>query len=331
MTSPTENLAPLLERAAESIRGGRDFFIAVHRNPDGDSLGCALAMASVLKRLGKRVYIYSHSPLPENISFLPGYGEINAQELPPAERVFDTAVMMECSSPSRGGEVEHILGRASSVINIDHHRTFEPYGTVNCVDPLSSSAAEIVYRLIADNLKMGLTPDEASCLYVGVATDTGRFLYPATTAQTHRAAADFIEAGAAFADMNAKIFMTKAYPALKLLGRALEKLWLEDAGRTAVSVLTVKDFEDCGAAAQHTEEIVNHGLMAPGVEVSVLFREEPERITVNFRSRGNRDVSLIAAGFGGGGHRNAAGCKLSHKALSEVMTEILRAVSALYE
>ncbi len=325
-----EQLNNELEKAAAGIRSGRDFFIAVHRNPDGDCLGCALAMASVLARLGKTSYLYSVSPLPENLSFLPGLSQFHAEELPPADHKFDSVIMMECSSPSRAGEVEYILKSADTVINLDHHRTFETYGTVNAVAPEFSSVSELAHRLQTEFLNLTLTADEASCYYTGAVTDTGRFLYPATTPDTHEAVAAFIAAGADFARINKLVYGTKAYPAVKLLGRALEKLYLADGGKTAVSVLTLKDFNDCDAQSQHTEEIVNYGVMIPGVSVSVLFREEAERITVNFRSSGSADVSAIAGQFGGGGHRNAAGCKRSRVSLKEVMDLILPAITAQY-
>lgn len=330
MPTLPENLNNELEKAARSIKAGRDFFIAVHRNPDGDCLGCALALSSVLERLGKTSFLYSVSPLPENMLFLPGIEKFSAGGPPPQGRPFDSVIMIECSTPSRGGEVEAILSKAQAVINLDHHSTFEAYGTVNAVAPGLSSVCELACRLQTAFLELPLVPAEADCYYTGVVTDTGRFMYPSTTPYTHRIVADLIDSGARFALINKLVFGVKAYPAVKLLGRALEKLYLVDGGRTAVVVLERADFEACSAQGQHTEEIVNHGLMIPGVEVSVLFREEPDRITVNFRSAGAVDVSEIAGSFGGGGHRNAAGCKHSHAAVSDMMGRILPAISARY-
>ncbi|MDD4005076.1 MAG: DHH family phosphoesterase [Elusimicrobiaceae bacterium] len=330
MIALPENLNNELEKAARAIRAGRDFFIAVHRNPDGDCLGCALAMASVLGRLGKTCFLYSVSPIPENLGFLPGIDRFTADAGVPSGRQFDTALMMECSAPARAGAVEGILAATENTINLDHHSTFEPYGTVNAVAPGLSSVSELAGRLQTVLLGLPFTREEADCYYTGVVTDTGRFQYPSTTASTHRFAAELIDAGADFARINRLVYGVKAYPAVKLLGRALEKLYLADGGRTAVSVLALEDFEDCAARSQHTEEIVNYGVMIPGVRVSVLFREEPGRITVNFRSSGEVDVSAIAGEFGGGGHRAAAGCKHSGATLDELMGRILPAIAARY-
>jgi len=171
---------------------------------------------------------------------------------------------------------------------------------------------------------------KAEYLYVGLVTDTGRFHYPVTSARTHRVAADLIEAGVKPWKINDRIYATRALASLKLLGAALSKLTIVDGGRTAITSLTCNDFTEARALPQHTEYIVNQGLMVPGVRISVLFREEETRNSVNFRSKGNVDVSKIAKSFGGGGHRNAAGCK-SNLPLEDLKVKVLSAVKTAYE
>ncbi len=319
------SMADDLPAVVKAIKKGRTFFLAGHQNPDGDTIGCGLCMASVLRRMGKKAFIFSTDPIPANLQFLPGVKKIAVGKLP-SRREYDVVLLMECSSPSRAGDIGDILGKAGAVVNIDHHRTFEPYGDVNYVVPTASSTAELVAGLLA-RMGVKLTADEATCLYTGVATDTGRFHYPSTTGRTMRMAAGLLEAGAEAAKVNTLVYSTKPLAAVKLLGRALENLVVLDDGKAAVTRLTAKDFKDCSAQSQHTEDIVNYGLMVPGTEVSILFREEPEkgRTAVNFRSKGRVDVSRIAKMFGGGGHKNAAGLK-SSLSLGEIEKKVLAAL-----
>lgn len=324
---PIEIFPRELRRIAEAMRSGKNFFLAGHLNPDGDTLGSSLALASVLKRMGKRTYVYSADPVPENLEFMPGINSIHVGKLPGGN--FDTVILLECSNPARAGDLKGIPSRAKRLINIDHHRTAEAYGDINFIDPFSSSTAELVHQILY-SMKVRLTSQEATCLYVGIATDTGRFHYPATRPHTFETAARLLEAGARASRVNDQIYSTRALPALKLLGRALERLELLDSGKSAVSVLGRGDFAYAKADAQHTEDIVNYGLMIPGVRASVLFREEEKRITVNFRSKGKLDVSAVAKRFGGGGHRNASGCKL-RTSLQNARERVLKALSAAYK
>lgn len=325
MSNSLPSMADGLPAVVKAIKKGRTFFVAGHQNPDGDTIGCGLCMASVLRRLGKKAFIYSSDPIPANLQFLPGVKKISVGRLP-AKRTYDVVLLLECSTPARAGELGDVLDKAGAVVNIDHHRTFEPYGDVNYVVPTASSTAELVAGLLS-LMGVKLTPAEATCLYTGVATDTGRFHYPSTTGKTMHMAASLLEAGAEAAKVNTLVYSTKPLAAVKLLGRALENLSVIDGGKAAITHLTSADFKDCGAQSQHTEDIVNYGLMVPGTEVSVLFREEPEkgRTAVNFRSKGRVDVSKVAKLFGGGGHKNAAGLK-SSLPLREIEKKVLAAL-----
>ncbi|MFA5161200.1 MAG: bifunctional oligoribonuclease/PAP phosphatase NrnA [Elusimicrobiales bacterium] len=317
-----------LSALAETLKKYDSFFLAGHQNPDGDTIGCMLCMASVLRRFGKKSWLYSADPVPDNLSFLHGASRIHAGKLP-SKRNYDAAILIECSTPSRAGNIREVLSRVKAVVNIDHHRTFENYGTVNYVDPAASSTAELLYGIISA-MGIKISAREAEYLYVGLATDTGRFHYPSTTARAHTVAAALLETGFKPWKVNDRVYGTRAYPALKLLGAALSRLEMLDGGRTAFSFLTRQDIAAARALPQHTEDIVNYGLMVPGAQVSVLLREEESRLAVNLRSKGHVDVSKLAKLFGGGGHRNAAGCK-SQLSLSEMKNRMLAAVKAAYE
>jgi phosphoesterase RecJ-like protein len=307
MTTP--DLEQEFRKLEKIIVTGRSFFLAGHLNPDGDTLGSMLAVSSVLRRLGKKIFLFSNDPVPASLGFLPHAKSIKIGRLPPKKR-FDAAILLECSTPQRGGDLSTILKHAGKVVNIDHHKTSEFYGDVNIIEPHSSSTAEIVYRLLY-SMKVHVTRTEAACLYVGIVTDTGRFHFPATSPRTLEVASRLLETGFNFSRINDLLYSTKSCQALKVLGRALGSLELVCGGRVAVMTLKTADFTDFGAAPEHTENIINYGMMAPGVGITVLFREEDGRVSVTFRSRGRADVSLLAKMFGGGGHKNASGCKMN--------------------
>ncbi|MBU2572569.1 MAG: bifunctional oligoribonuclease/PAP phosphatase NrnA [Elusimicrobia bacterium] len=305
----TTDIEQELKKLEKIIVTGRSFFLAGHVNPDGDTIGSMLAISSVLKRLGKRVYLFSNDPVPENLRFLPHTNTIRTGRLPPGHK-FDAAILLECSTPGRAGDLTAVLKCCGKVVNIDHHKTAELYGDVNIVEPHSSSTAEIVHRLFY-NMNVKITKTEAACLYVGIVTDTGRFHFPATSPRTLEAASRLLETGFNFSRINDHLYATKSYPALKLLGRTLESLELVAGGRVAFMTLKTSDFTDCKAAPEHTENVINYGMMPPGVKAAALFRQEKARLSVTFRSKARIDVSVLAHALGGGGHRNAAGCKLN--------------------
>lgn len=322
MTNREKSLAQIWQ----AIRNGKKFFVAGHLNPDGDSLGCTLAVTSLLTRLGKTVYAYAAPAIGNDLKFLPGLDSVHVGELPPTPD-FDTVLLLECSDRKRGGDLEHILSAAQTLINIDHHLVSDAYGHVNHIDSGASSTAEIIFQLYEaseDNLLP--TQDEATCLYTGLVTDTGRFVHSNTTAEALRVASALVALGADIGQINQVIYFTKSYIELKLLGRALEKMEMRFDNKYSQIILTKRDFETFGATPAQTQGIVSQPTMIPGVEVSALIKEEPDKVSVNLRSRGNADVSRIAQQFGGGGHARAAGFKVTDKTVSEVTDALAEVV-----
>jgi phosphoesterase RecJ-like protein len=306
-----------------------------------------LALASVLKRMNKRVYLYSSDPVPGNLSFLPQIRTIKVDKLP--KSVFDVLILLECSNPKRAGNLKNLQKKVQCIVNIDHHKTSQVYGDINLIDHSSSSTAEIVYQVFYQ-MKIILTQKEAACLYTGIVTDTGRFHFPATSSRTFEITSRLLETGFNFSKINDVLYSTQPLPALKLLGRALADMELVFDGKAALMVLKKADFAMAGACIEHSENIINYGIMIPLIKVSVLFREEgwtiqPCRalsdtqqeqknsnntvLSVTFRSKGSIDVSSIAQKFGGGGHKNAAGCRLKmsvEEAKKKILPEIKKII-----
>lgn len=322
-----ENRSESLQAVWKALYSGKKFFIAGHLNPDGDSLGCTLAMASLLKRMGKEVYAYCAPSVGADLQFLPNFAQVHVAQLP-AQTDFDTVLLLECSDRKRGGDLEFILQHARTLINIDHHLVSDAYGDVNHIDSRASSTAEIIFQLFEESGGEFLpTPDEATCLYTGVATDTGRFVHSNTTAEALRVAAALVALGADVATVNQVIYFTKPYVELKLQGRALEKMCLKLGNKYSEIILTRRDFDELHATPAQAQGIVSQPTMIPGVEVSALLKEETDKISVNLRSRGAADVSQIAHTFGGGGHARAAGFKITNKPVAQVAAELENVVA----
>lgn len=315
MKNKEENLRLIWEK----LLAGKRFFIAGHLNPDGDSLGCTLAMTSLLERLGKKVYAYAAPAIGNDLKFLPGLEKVHVGVLP-KKTTFDTVILLECSDRHRGGDLEEILKNATTLINIDHHLVSEAYGDVNHIDSVASSTAEIIFQLFEESQDSVClpTPEEATCLYTGLVTDTGRFVHSNTTAESLRVGSALIALGADVDTINQVIYFTKSYIELKLLGRALEKMEMRFDNKYSQIILTKRDFDSFGATPAQTQGIVSQPTMIPGVEVSALIKEEPDKISVNLRSRHGVDVSKIAQNFGGGGHARASGFKVTGKTVNEV-------------
>ena len=321
-----QNRPESLQAVWKALRNGKRFFVAGHLNPDGDSLGCTLAVTSLLERMGKTVYAYAAPAIGQDLQFLPGLCKVHMAQLPQIID-FDTVLLLECSDRKRGGDLETVLQNANTLINIDHHLVSDSYGHINHIDSTASSTAEIIFQLFEaskDNLLP--TPEEATCLYTGLVTDTGRFLHTNTTAEALRVASALVALGADVNKINQVIYFTKSYTELKLLGRALEKMHLMFHNKYSEIVLTKADFEPFNAVPSQTQGIVSQPTMIPGVEVSALIKEELDKVSVNLRSRNKIDVSAIAQQFGGGGHARAAGFKIIGKPVNQVAKDLAEVV-----
>ena len=144
-----------LQAVWQAIDKGKRFFIAGHLNPDGDSLGCTLAMTSLVERMGKTVYAYASPAIGADLQFLPGISKIHVDTLPQTTD-FDTVILLECSDRKRGGDLDALLASARTLINIDHHLVSDAYGDVNHIDSGASSTAEIIFQLFEESHEKGL-------------------------------------------------------------------------------------------------------------------------------------------------------------------------------
>jgi phosphoesterase RecJ-like protein len=294
----------MIEQVLGNIRERNRFVVTSHNRPDGDAVGSALALAQVLRLMGKSADVILGDSVPVIYRPLP-----HAESIIRAAHVnghYDTAMILECDSLTRTrlqGLERYFL------INIDHHASSKPFAHINWIDPNACAVAELVFRLAqAANVK--ITPDIATCLYAAVLTDTGAFCYSPTNAHTFELARALVQHGADPARIAQSIYFSSPTSKMRLLGAALSGLHRE--GTMTWMAVTRADMERCGARDEDCEGLVNYALGIAGVEVAAFFREiSADRVRVSIRSKGAVNVAEIAEKFGGGGHECASGFSIA--------------------
>jgi len=296
------------ETLRELLASARSLLLTSHANPDGDAIGSELGLARALTALGKRAVIWNFHPAPTLYRALPGHEGIHVGGQPPPgfPSAFDAAVVLECPSLERTGLAERL--RELPLVNIDHHLGNEAYGAVNWVEPRAPAVGVMVAELAGE---IGAPIDEATadCLLLALVTDTGGFRFSNADPAAFRAAARLIELGARTETVSRWLYESQPEGAVRLLGEMLATLRRHADGRIASVHLDAAMFARAGAGAGDSEGLIDVPRSIAGVDAVALFRElAAARWKISLRSRGNVDVERVARDFGGGGHRNAAGC-----------------------
>jgi phosphoesterase RecJ-like protein len=299
-----------IDEVLAELRSRERFLLTAHEGPDGDALGSLLGMHHLLGQLGKDSVMFMAAkefPLPIEYRFLP-LEEVFHE--PPADMADRTVIFLDCGNIDRM-PVDFLSDGDNFRINIDHHHDNTRFGDVNLVETDASSTAEIVYNL-ASALGAEITPEIAAALYVGLITDTGKFMYENTNARTHRIAADLIDAGVAVDETYRRLYEHVPVEKLRLLSRALDGIQRYCGERLVVSYITAADYEASGGGEEMTEGIIDHLRSIEGCKVAAMVRDKGDRgraaRKVSLRSSGGEvDVSAMARAHGGGGHKRAAG------------------------
>ena len=305
------------------IEAADDFLLTTHVNSDADGIGACMAWAHLLKGLGKRAEIGLPEPPAAQCAFLTGWDGVRHFADLDLTR-YRCAIVADCPSLDRIGQVRPSLSPDIRLLNIDHHQDNECFGAVNIVEEVSSTC-ELLYHL-AIGLGYEIDAVAANQLYAGILFDTGGFRFSLTTATTFEVAADLVRRGARLDAIAQDVFGNKSFGLVKQRGQAIESLVLHLGGRVAVLHL---DREAMNAG--EPDEVVNYGLMIRGVEVAVLLKERaPGCYRISLRSRDEVDVSQVASTFGGGGHARAAGLELTgvpQDIVENILAEIDRYLS----
>jgi phosphoesterase RecJ-like protein len=325
------------DQVLSELREADKLVVVAHENPDGDAIGSLVAMRAILTEIGKDCVMFIDArdlPLPQEYSFLPLDGLVSE---PPADVADRTIVFLDCGNIDRNPAEAFRQTRPHPphILNIDHHHDNTHFGTVNLVVPEASCTAEIVWDLMND-LGVAATRTIADALYVGLITDTGRFMYENTGIQAHLMAADLIGAGVDVHAIYRHVYEGVPYGKLALLARGLTNVQRFDDGRLTITDLSVGDFSASHAEESYSEGLIDHLRAVEGTRLAALVRDRlgspgnGGSRKVSLRAGDDAiDVSAIARAQGGGGHRQAAGfsTELSYDELISFLREQLAAQS----
>lgn len=293
--------------------------IVPHKNPDGDAIGSTLGLYHYLMKVNHDVTVISPNDYPEFLKWIPGENTIlkhDSQTESCEQKInkADIIFTLDFNAFHRAGNMETILSRSSAIkIMIDHHQAPDNYASYMFSDVTMSSTCEMVYHFIdmlGDTEKVDA--NIATCLYVGIMTDTGSFRFRSTTSKTHEIIAHLIEKGADNTGIHAKIYDSNSYNKLQLLGCALNNLKVIPKSRTAYITLSQSELQKYDYKKGDTEGVVNYGLSLDDIVLAAIFIEDRQEgiIKISLRSKGDFSVNeLSRAHFNGGGHTNAAGGK----------------------
>lgn len=304
--------------AKEKILQSKKIYIASHVQPDGDNLGSMLALGLAFKKIKKEVYLVKTDPVPKDFAFLPGSEYI--KELDNYNSI-DLFIALDSGDVERLGHNKKLIKKADFVINIDHHISNTNYGDINIVDTKSSSTAELVFKLIK-TLDIDIDKEIGTCIYTGISTDTGNFMYESTSPKTHLIAAELLDLGIDKKSINLNIYQNKSLEKTKLFIKTLENLEIYLNDKIAIVQVTRDMLSDTGAKMEDTNGIISFVRDIENIEVAIMLKEFGENeFKVSMRSKEYIDVSEVCSKFGGGGHVRAAGCTI--KEPSKLAKELL--------
>jgi phosphoesterase RecJ-like protein len=295
-----------LSQIVEAIRTRRRFVISSHSRPDGDSIGSSVAMAYALRALGKEAHVVHSDPPPGPLKQFPGVREI--QVAPEVDGPYDAAIIMECGDLQRTGVAG--LDRFF-VINIDHHPGNTGYGQLNWFDPTAAACGEMVFDL-GKALGSPFTPEIATHIYLAILTDTGSFHYSSISPRTFEICKEALEVGVDPVLVARNVYDSNNMGRLKLFGAVLSAMQIDPSGRVAIVYLDHEMARAAGGTYEDTEGLINLPLTVKEILAIVFFKQiEGDEYRVSMRSKGDIDIGAIAKEFGGGGHKNAAGCSVT--------------------
>src|SRR4051812_17841880 len=299
-------ISPDLQAIVAAIHARRRFVLSSHSRPDGDSIGSQMAMAYALRNMGKDAVVINADPASPPLLTFPGVRDIRIASA--VEEEFDAAIIMECGDLKRTGVsgLERFF-----VINIDHHPGNTGYGDINWFDASAAACAELVYDAVRA-LGVPLTKEIATHVYLAILTDTGSFHYSGISPRTFQICRECVEAGVDPVVVARNVYDSNNMGRLKLFGAVLGAMQIAESGRIAIVYVDHEMAREAGGTYEDTEGLVNLPLTVKEIEAVVFFKQEKgDEYRVSLRSKGDIDIGTVAKEYGGGGHKNAAGCTIS--------------------
>lgn len=305
----------MYEELIKAVEKSNSICIISHQNPDGDTCGSALALYRALKLFGKsQVYIYcdvAESAFRDSLQVMEGiefYNKVNIDKC-------DMAIACDCAEADRMGEYLRLFQKAKYRVNIDHHKSNCKYGNINIVEPGISATCEIIYKVVKafDALKKCIDDKVAKLLYTGLVTDSGGFTFSSVSKQTHAIASELIEYDFSASDICEHFLKRVPLNTFKLRTRVFSKAKFFENGKIGLIYFSLEDFAETETNPEDTEGAINFIRDIDTVEIAVAItqRRQNNSYKISIRTSDRVDASRIAATFGGGGHKNAAGCAIS--------------------
>jgi bifunctional oligoribonuclease and PAP phosphatase NrnA len=314
----------MLSQVVELIENKQNFAITTHVRPDGDGVGSSLGLCWLLRSLGKSAEVIVSDGVPGSYHDLPGADEI--RRVSRIDKEYDAIFVIECSDVERPGIIDL---KNEFTVNIDHHATSEHFGTINWIDSTASAVGEMIYNL-CKAIGGRISREIAECVYMALVTDTGSFHFPNTTERTLKVASELIKAGAKPAKISEAVYNSYPWSRIELMRQVLNTVKRDESGKVAWMRQTLEMRHTAEMVDGDNNGFVNIPLAAKEVVAAIYMREvEPDFFRVSLRSKGDINVAKIAEKFGGGGHKNAAGCRIHgdwDKKESELIAEMVKAV-----
>ncbi len=308
-----------VKECASLLKENDNYLILTHRNPDGDTLGSAFALKRALDIMGKKSMVRCVDDIHQKYSYL--WENLDNEEIP-----FDKIVAVDVADTKLLGESFEALYGDKIFLCIDHHLTNRKYAQ-NLLLEDRAAAAVIIYEVICE-LGVNFTPEMANCVYTGLATDTGCFMFSNTTPTVHRIAADVMEKGADYTLINRLMFETKTLSYLKLEQMAVSSIETHFDGKCAIMMVTREMIEESGSSSSECDGIAALPRKIEGVKIGITIRERHDgSYKVSMRTVEPYDAAKICGKFGGGGHHAAAGCEFDCS-LNEVKLKLLDIIKA---
>lgn len=329
MKTPPESLL-------EIIRKTKNIVLATHVNPDGDALGSLIGLADTLETMGKHVFRYLEEPVTHLYHFLPDTGkmltDISALQDFARQAGGDIlCISLDCGDRKRLGKSADDLLKIRPFIVIDHHKNNYGFGDISWIDSQRSSTGEMVFDL-TETLVGRISENAAVALFAAIVTDTGSFRYELTSAHTFNVARKLVGLGVRPARVSGHLYDNYTAGRLQLLQKVLATLEILGGGRIAIIRVTTDMLESTGCSLEDTENFINLPRSVTTVKVAVFLKEiGADRVSVSLRAKDTCDVAEVASRFGGGGHRNAAGFRVSQTTVDEVRDKVLSVLLKEYD
>jgi phosphoesterase RecJ-like protein len=303
----------MTEAVQELINRYERITVLTHLNPDADTIGTALGIYGILKKMGKQVEIANQGlNIPRHLDFLPNFSKLKKQ------MDYNDSLIVACDTGSIDRLGFDLSGR--EILNIDHHKSNTNFGTVNVINPLAVSASQVAYELFKN--ESVINKEVATCFYTALVADTQYFSSNNVSRETFKLASEMMSHGVDIYEVMSNIKQRRSLSSIRILASSLDTLLLNENGRLSIMCATREKMLEAGADIIDTVGIVDYGISLVTVQIAVVLTELENSIRISMRSK-SIDVSQLAIGFGGGGHKNAAGFELENIS-KDVLLEMIK-------